>query len=193
MPQVQIIEATYPISHVGIKRVAAYVRVSSSSEDQLNSYAFQIMRYQEIEKEHDDWRLVDIYADEGITGTRLDKREEFNRLLQDCRQGKIDLIITKSVARFARNMADCLVTLRELKALGITVIFEADHINTDRIPQIPNRVDFAAGSHLRADGSIGEEHKVGETGVSDGRKQCLAAGFCADRREDCKDAEAQKQ
>ena len=134
MPQVQIIEATYPISHVGIKRVAAYVRVSSSSEDQLNSYAFQIMRYQEIEKEHDDWRLVDIYADEGITGTRLDKREEFNRLLQDCRQGKIDLIITKSVARFARNMADCLVTLRELKALGITVIFEADHINTDRIP-----------------------------------------------------------
>lgn len=55
MPQVQIIEATYPISHVGIKRVAAYVRVSSSSEDQLNSYAFQIMRYQEIEKEHDDW------------------------------------------------------------------------------------------------------------------------------------------
>ena len=77
------------------------------------------MRYQEIEKEHDDWRLVDIYADEGITGTRLDKREEFNRLLQDCRQGKIDLIITKSVARFARNMADCLVTLRELKAIVI--------------------------------------------------------------------------
>ncbi len=119
MPQVQIIEATYPISHVGIKRVAAYVRVSSSSEDQLNSYAFQIMRYQEIEKEHDDWRLVDIYADEGITGTRLDKRKEFNRLLQDCRQGKIDLIITKSVARFARNMADCLVTMRELKAIVI--------------------------------------------------------------------------
>lgn len=134
MPRVQIIEATCPVSRSSMKRVAAYVRVSSSSEDQINSYAFQIMRYREIEKEHEGWRLVDIYADEGITGTRLDKRDEFNRLLRDCRQGKIDIIITKSVARFARNLADCLATIRELKALGITIIFEADRINTDQIP-----------------------------------------------------------
>lgn len=134
MPRVQIIEATCPATQSGMKRVAAYARVSSSSEDQLNSYAFQIMRYREIEQEHDNWRLVDVYADEGITGTRTDKRDEFNRLLRDCRQGKIDIIITKSVARFARNLADCLATIRELKALGITIIFETDRINTDQIP-----------------------------------------------------------
>ena len=81
-------------------RYAAYVRVSSDSDEQLNSYATQISHYTRLFREHSEWQLVDIYADEGITGTSLTKREDFQRMIMDCRLGKIDRIITKSVSRF---------------------------------------------------------------------------------------------
>lgn len=84
-------------------RVAAYCRVSSDSEDQLHSYAAQIRNYTEVIAQHDGWDLVDVYADEGLAGTRVDKRDDFNRMMRDCRKGKIDCILVKSVARFARN------------------------------------------------------------------------------------------
>ena len=83
-------------------RVAAYCRVSSDSEDQLHSYAAQIRSYTEEIAQHDGWELVDVYADEGLTGTRMDKREDFNRMMRDCRKGKIDRVLVKSVSRFAR-------------------------------------------------------------------------------------------
>ena len=111
-------------------RVAAYCRVSSDSTDQLHSYAAQIRSYTEKITQHDDWELVDVYADEGLTGTRMDKRSDFNRMIADCRKGKIDRILVKSVSRFARNTRDCLITLRELSTLGVSVQFEKENIDT---------------------------------------------------------------
>ena len=111
-------------------RVAAYCRVSSDSSDQLHSYAAQIHYYTDMIQNHDGWELVDVYADEGITGTRMDKREDLNRLLTDCRKGKIDKVLVKSISRFARNTRDCLVSLRELSRLGVSVQFEKENINT---------------------------------------------------------------
>ena len=111
-------------------RVAAYCRVSSDSKDQLHSYAAQIRSYTEEIAQHDGWELVDVYADEGLTGTRMDKREDFNRMMADCRKGKIDRILVKSVSRFARNTKDCLSALRELSGMGVTVRFEKENIDT---------------------------------------------------------------
>ena len=111
-------------------RVAAYCRVSSDSEDQLHSYAAQIRNYTEVIAQHDGWDLVDVYADEGLTGTRVDKRDDFNRMMRDCRKGKIDCILVKSVARFARNTKECLASLRELSGMGVTVRFEKENIDT---------------------------------------------------------------
>lgn len=111
-------------------RVAAYCRVSSDSADQLHSYAAQIRSYTDLIHGHDGWELVDVYADEGLTGTRMDKREDFLRMLADCRKGKIDKILVKSISRFARNTKDCLSALRELFSLGVTVQFEKENIDT---------------------------------------------------------------
>ena len=114
-------------------RVAAYCRVSSDSADQLHSYAAQIRNYTEVIEQHENWELIDVYADEGLTGTRMDKRDDFNRMLNDCRRGKIDLILVKSISRFARNTYDCLSVLRELSSLGVSVRFEKENINTETL------------------------------------------------------------
>lgn len=114
-------------------RVAAYCRVSSDSSDQLHSYAAQIRNYTDEISRHDGWELVDIYADEGLTGTRMDQREDFNRMLSDCRKGKIDKVLVKSLSRFSRNSKDCLATLRELTSLGVSVYFEKENINTETL------------------------------------------------------------
>lgn len=130
--QVQIIHASQATPD--ILRVAAYVRVSSLSDDQLHSFHLQYNHYHSFVSRMDGWQLVDVYADEGLTGTRADQRQDFNRLMRDCRAGKIDRIITKSVSRFARNVEDCLRSVRELKALGITVFFEEDLLDTADMP-----------------------------------------------------------
>ena len=114
-------------------RVAAYARVSSSSEDQLNSYRVQNQYYSELISGNPDWEMVDIYADEGITGTSVEKREDFQRMMQDCRKGKIDRILVKSISRFTRNTKDCLAAVRELKELGISVQFEEQGIDTSKV------------------------------------------------------------
>ena len=114
-------------------RVAAYARVSSSSEDQLNSYRVQNQYYSELICGNPDWEMVDIYADEGITGTSIEKREDFQRMMQDCRKGKIDRILVKSISRFARNTKDCLAAVRELKELGVSVLFEEQGIDTSKV------------------------------------------------------------
>ncbi len=111
-------------------RCAAYCRVSSDSEDQLNSFMAQTRYYSRIFEDSETEILVDIYADEGVTGTREDKREEFQRMINDCRKGKIDRIYTKSISRFARNTRDCLKNVRELKSIGITICFEKEKIDT---------------------------------------------------------------
>ena len=111
-------------------RVAAYARVSSDSEDQLHSFAAQTAHYTELICQNPDWELVDVYADKGITGTSAEKRDDFQRLLADCRRGRIDKILVKSSSRFARNTKESLEAVRELKSLGIGVCFEEENIDT---------------------------------------------------------------
>ena len=111
-------------------RVAAYTRVSSDSEDQLNSFAAQNRYYTELISGKAEWRMVDIYADEGITGTSVAKRDDFQRMMADCRSGLIDQILVKSISRFSRNTKDCLQNIRELKELGVNVRFEREGIDT---------------------------------------------------------------
>ena len=111
-------------------RVAAYARVSSDSADQLNSYISQVKYYTGLIQENEAWDYVDIYADEGLTGLSADKREDFQRMLSDCRKGKIDRILVKSVSRFSRNTTDCIRTVHELQKLGVTIFFEKENIDT---------------------------------------------------------------
>lgn len=112
------------------QRVAAYVRVSTDDEEQLESFQSQKKYYQDKISENRDWVMVGIYADEAITGTKVDKREQFQRMIQDCMDGRIDVIMTKSVSRFSRNTVDILQYVRLLKERGIAVIFEKENINT---------------------------------------------------------------
>lgn len=111
-------------------RVAAYARVSSNSEDQENSFMAQNTYYTALITGTPEWEMVDIYADEGITGTSAEKRDDFQRLMADCRRGLIDRIVVKSISRFARNTLECLEAIRELKTLGVSVFFEEQNIDT---------------------------------------------------------------
>ena len=111
-------------------KLAAYCRVSTNNEDQLLSFENQVTYYKDYAARHPEYELVEIYADEGITGTSTRHREEFKRMIADCEAGKIDMIITKSISRFARNTADCLKYSRQLRDLGIAVQFEKEAINT---------------------------------------------------------------
>lgn len=129
MPQVQVIQ---PIQQQPKRlRVAAYARVSSDSEDQLNSLAVQVDYYTHLIQENPNWEFAGIYTDEGITGTSTKRREQFNRLMDDCRAGLIDRVLVKSASRFARNTADALSSVRELKSLGVTVAFEKEGFDTE--------------------------------------------------------------
>ena len=111
-------------------KVAAYCRVSTDQEEQESSYEAQISYYTEKIGKNPDWTMVKIFADEGITGTQDKKRDQFIEMIRLCRKRKIDLILTKSISRFARNMVDTLKYVRELKVLGIGIIFEKENINT---------------------------------------------------------------
>ena len=111
-------------------RVAAYCRVSTDSEEQLSSYENQLAYYTEKIMKEPGWTMAGVFADEGVTGTSTCKRKEFLRMIRQCRQGKIDMILAKSVSRFARNTVDTLNFTRELRGLGIPVIFEEQNINS---------------------------------------------------------------
>ena len=111
-------------------RVAAYCRVSTDSDEQATSYDAQIEHYTEYISKNPDWVLAGIFADDGISGTNTKKRDEFNRMIDECHAGNIDMIITKSISRFARNTLDCLKYIRELKEINIPVFFEKESINT---------------------------------------------------------------
>ena len=129
--EVQIIR---PLSEyadrAGAQRVAAYCRVSSNSDDQMDSFINQVKYYTDFIRTSEKMELVDIYADEGITGTSINKREEFKRMMNDARLGKIDRIYVKSIQRFARNSLECLEAIRKLKEYGVSVYFENDRIDT---------------------------------------------------------------
>ena len=131
-PQVITIPPSDPVRDRKL-RVAAYARVSSSSENQLNSFAAQNAHYTELITANPEWEFVDVYADKGITGTSAEKRDDFQRLLADCRRGRVDKILVKSSSRFARNAKGCLEAVRELKALGVGVCFEEQGIDTSEL------------------------------------------------------------
>ena len=119
-----------PIASNVKRKVAGYARVSTDTDDQISSYTAQVDYYTKYIKERKDWDFVGIYTDEGVTGTSTKKREGFTRMIKDALAGKIQLIITKSVSRFARNTVDCLTTIRKLKAAGVECYFEKEGIWT---------------------------------------------------------------
>ncbi len=119
-----------PLTSVKKRKVAAYARVSTDHEDQLNSYEAQVDYYTNYIRSRDDWEFVAVYSDEGVTGCNTKKRDDFNRMIEDALNGFIDLIVTKSVSRFARNTVDSLSTIRKLKEHGIEVYFEKESIWT---------------------------------------------------------------
>ena len=111
-------------------RVAAYCRVSTDSDEQAGSYEVQVQHYTDYIGRNKEWELAGIYTDDGISGTNTKKREGFNGMIEDCMAGKIDMVITKSISRFARNTLDCLKYIRQLKDKNIPVFFEKEAINT---------------------------------------------------------------
>ena len=134
--QITVIPATrdkftaLPTASIQKRRVAAYARVSTDSDEQFTSYEAQIDYYTNYIKKRDDWEFVRVYTDEGISGTNTKRREGFNEMVSDALDGRIDLIVTKSVSRFARNTVDSLTTVRKLKEKGVEVYFEKEYIET---------------------------------------------------------------
>ena len=124
-----------PISGLKKRRVAAYARVSTDHEEQLTSYEAQVDYYTNYINGRDDWEFVSVYADEGITGCNTKKRDGFNKMVADALAGSIDLIITKSVSRFARNTVDSLTTIRKLKEHKVECYFEKKDFYTAKSPE----------------------------------------------------------
>lgn len=149
-PKVTVIDPAVP--EKAKLRVAAYARVSSDSADQLNSYLAQVDYYTRHIGENPDWDLVDIYADEGISGLDFHKRDEFNRMISDCWAGKIDRILVKSVSRFARNTRDTLRFMRELMRLGINIQFEKENIDTGKLTSEQAAAIYAAFAQMESTG-----------------------------------------
>lgn len=112
------------------RRAAAYARVSTDSDEQFTSFEAQVDYYTRCISEHPDWEFVKVYADEGISGTSTKHRAGFQEMIRDALDGKIDIIVTKSISRFARNTIDTLTTVRQLKEKGIEVFFEKENIYT---------------------------------------------------------------
>lgn len=113
-------------------KVAGYARVSTDLEDQKNSFEFQKKEFEERIMQNPDWDFVGMFSDEGISGTTIEKREGFKEMIEKAKAGEIDLILTKSISRFARNTVDCLTTIRELSAIGVSVYFEKENITTNK-------------------------------------------------------------
>jgi site-specific DNA recombinase len=162
---------------VAKKKVAAYCRVSTDSEEQKESYENQVSHYTQHIEKNSNWDLVDIYADEGISGTNTKDRVQFNRMIEDARAGKIDLILTKNISRFARNTMDLLKYVRELRSKGIAVLFEKENINT---LESSGEVFLTIFSSIAQDESrnISENSKWGiQKGFRDGKVHCNTTRF----------------
>ncbi len=158
-------------------RIAAYCRGSSDHEDQLHSFKAQVEYYTKYIEEHDEYEMAGIYADEAISVTSTKRRKEFNRLIADCKAGKIDIVIVKAISRFARNTKDSLNYMRELRALGIPIYFEKENINS---LDAGGELLFTILSSLAQDESrnISENCKWGiRHGFSEGKLHLDAAHF----------------
>lgn len=156
-------------------RLAAYCRVSSDSSDQLHSFAAQIKYYSEYCKQHPEYKFVDIYADEGITGTSMEKRDDFRRMLRDCKKGLIDRIIVKSMSRFARNTEEMLTALQALEQMEVSVYFEEQGLDTksmnsemftDRFcpPFRANHIESLFSVYAEPDNAYHRRDRIADTG-----------------------------
>jgi len=143
-----------------ILRVCAYCRVSTDSEEQQTSYKSQKIHYKNLIEEHDDWEFVDIYADEGLSGTKTAKRTDFNRMIEDALAGKIDMIIAKSISRFARNTVDTLNYVRQLREHNVDVYFEKENIHTLQMTSEMFLTLYSAFAQAESE-SISENVKAG--------------------------------
>lgn len=123
-----------PLDQPKKRKVAGYARVSTDSEEQQTSYEAQVSYYTEYIQKRDDWEFAGVYTDQGISATNTKHRDGFNRMIADALDGKIDLIVTKSVSRFARNTVDSLTTVRKLKEKGVEVYFEKENTSTAKVP-----------------------------------------------------------
>lgn len=123
-----------PLDRTAKRRVAGYARVSTDSEEQKTSYTAQVDYYTTYIKSRSDWEFVNVYTDEGISATNTKHRSGFNKMIEDALAGRIDLIVTKSVSRFARNTVDSLTTVRKLKEKGVEVYFEKENTLTAKVP-----------------------------------------------------------
>lgn len=128
IPATRNIFTALPTASIAKRRTAAYARVSTDSDEQFTSYEAQIDYYTKFINAREDWEFIKIYTDEGISALNTKHRSGFNEMVQDALDGKIDLIVTKSVSRFARNTVDSLVTIRKLKEKGVECYFEKDYI-----------------------------------------------------------------
>lgn len=133
MKMITKLEAKQPANSLRKIRVAAYARVSTDSDEQLLSLEVQKEHYENYIKSNPCWEYAGLYFDEGISGTKIDKRESLKQLLKDCESGQIDRIITKSISRLARNTVDCLEIVRKLTGLGIYLYFEKENIDTEHM------------------------------------------------------------
>ena len=160
-----------------ILRVAAYCRVSTDSEDQINSFMAQMHYYYSFIQQAENMELVDVYADEGITGTSVAKRDDFNRMIKDCKLGKIDRIYVKSVSRFARNALDCLEHIRLLKDYGVSVFFENDGIDTQTLNS--ELILYIKGAFAQAESMSGSKRvqTANRMRVENGNYVFMAAPF----------------
>ena len=166
------------------KRVAAYARVSMDSERLMHSLSAQVSYYSELIQKNPEWIYAGVYADEGITGTLKSKRNEFKRMLEDCENGKIDIILVKSISRFARNTVDLLDTVRHLKGLGIEVRFEKENINSlssDGELMLSILASFAQEeSHSISDNVKWGTRKRFEKGIPNGRARVFGYRWADD-------------
>lgn len=174
--RVIIIEAAEKPQDIKL-RVAAYARVSSASDDQLNSFAAQNKYYTTLISSKENWAMVDIYADEGITGTSVEKRDDFKRLLADCRRGKIDRVLVKSISRFARNTKECLESIRELKGLGVSIYFEKENIDTSTMSGEMMTALFAAFAQAESESISGNMRWGVQKRMQDGTYQFPSVAF----------------
>ena len=149
------------------RRVAAYARVSTDFEEQLTSFETQISYYTDYIRSHEEWDFVKVYSDEGITGTSIKLRAGFQQMVSDALEGRIDLIITKSISRFARNTVDSLTMIRKLKDNDVEVYFEKENIWTFRRPGRSRRTSHGDGGRgLPTEGSPSPTPSATATGMA---------------------------
>lgn len=152
-----------------INLVGCYARVSSGSEDQLNSYNNQVDFYESYVNSLENSKLVKIYTDEGITGTRMDKRDGFLQMIEDCRNGLINRIITKSISRFARNITETLSVVRELKSIGVSVYFMTEKIDTAKMGSEMMLAVYAACAEIESKAISNAQKWAFRTRAKEGR------------------------